>query len=161
MHNFLFRIMKCRICFLQGLWANNGDALSRQYAGTNALKGDFTRTGERNLSGLMKDGMNSASRYYLNQFRDAYRQATIDLMTGQIVSESLVAGHFDEGKPYFRDIYFYKKLKLFLNKFQIQSIFSKEVSNLLSKDCTCFCKDNDLLRLFFALSGNVIKYGVS
>ena len=45
------------------LWANNGDALSRQYAGTNALKGDFTRTGERNLSGLMKDGVNSASRY--------------------------------------------------------------------------------------------------
>jgi len=81
---------------IQGLWANNGDALSRQYAGTNALKGDFTRTGERNLSGLMKDGMNSASRYYLNQFRDAYRQATIDLMTGQIVSESLVAGHFEE-----------------------------------------------------------------
>ena len=59
--------------------------MSRQYAGTNALKGDFTRTGERNLSGLMKDGMNSANRYYLNQFRDAYRQATIDLMTGQIV----------------------------------------------------------------------------
>ena len=44
----------------------------------------------------MKDGMNSASRYYLNQFRDAYRQATIDLMTGQIVSESLVAGHIEE-----------------------------------------------------------------
>ena len=100
MHNFLSKIMKYRICFLQGLWANNGDALSRQYAGTNALKGDFTRTGERNLSGLMKDGMNSASRYYLNQFRDAYRQATIDLMTGQIVSESLVAGHFEEGKGY-------------------------------------------------------------
>ena len=84
------------LLFFQGLWANNGDALSRQYAGTNALKGDFTRTGERNLSGLMKDGMNSASRYYLNQFRDAYRQATIDLMTGQIVSESLVAGHIEE-----------------------------------------------------------------
>ena len=26
---------------IQGLWANNGDALSRQYAGTNALKGKF------------------------------------------------------------------------------------------------------------------------
>ena len=69
----------------QALWANNGDALSRQYAGTNALKGDFTRTGERNLSGLMKDGVNSASRYYLNQFRDAYRQATIDLITGELL----------------------------------------------------------------------------
>ena len=50
------------ILFLTRLWANNGDALSRQYAGTNALKGDFTRTGERNLSGMMKDGVNSASR---------------------------------------------------------------------------------------------------
>ena len=40
----------------------------------------------------MKDGMNSASRYYLNQFRDAYRQATIDLITGQLVSESLIQG---------------------------------------------------------------------
>ena len=29
-------------------------------------------------------------RYYLNQFRDAYRQATIDLMTGQPVSEELL-----------------------------------------------------------------------
>ena len=83
--HFPFSIVLFFSPFFQGLWANNGDALSRQYAGTNALKGDFTRTGERNLSGLMKDGMNSASRYYLNQFRDAYRQATIDLMTGQIV----------------------------------------------------------------------------
>ncbi len=47
---------------LRSLWANNGDAISRQYAGTNALKGDYTRTGERNISGLMKDGVNSASR---------------------------------------------------------------------------------------------------
>ncbi|XP_040570246.1 phosphatidylinositide phosphatase SAC2 [Lepeophtheirus salmonis] len=66
----------------QALWANNGDVISRQYAGTNALKGDFTRTGERNLSGMMKDGMNSASRYYLNQFRDTLRQQIIDLVTG-------------------------------------------------------------------------------
>ena len=57
----------------QGMWANNGDVISRQYAGTNALKGDFTRTGERNLSGLMKDGVNSASRYYLNHVRDTFR----------------------------------------------------------------------------------------
>ena len=75
----------------QSLWANNGDVLSRQYAGTNALKGDFTRTGERNLSGLMRDGMNSANRYYLNQFRDAIRQAAIEIMTGQDLSEGLLA----------------------------------------------------------------------
>lgn len=44
------------------LWANNGDIISRQYAGTNALKGDYTRTGERKVSGMLKDGMNSANR---------------------------------------------------------------------------------------------------
>lgn len=63
------------------LWANNGDIISRQYAGTNALKvrllwndnffyrswhsisqGDYTRTGERKFTGLVKDGMNSANR---------------------------------------------------------------------------------------------------
>ena len=44
------------------LWANNGDIISRQYAGTNALKGDYTRTGERKFTGIMKDGMNSANR---------------------------------------------------------------------------------------------------
>lgn len=44
------------------LWANNGDAISRQYAGTAAMKGDYTRTGERKFSGLMKDGVKSASR---------------------------------------------------------------------------------------------------
>lgn len=72
------------------LWANNGDIISRQYAGTNALKGDYTRTGERKLTGIMKDGMNSANRYYLARFKDSYRQATIDLMLGnQVSSESL------------------------------------------------------------------------
>lgn len=44
------------------LRANNGDVISRQYAGTNALKGDYTRTGERKISGMVKDGMNSANR---------------------------------------------------------------------------------------------------
>lgn len=45
------------------LWANNGDAISQQYAGTSALKSDFTRTGERNFAGIMKDGMKSANRF--------------------------------------------------------------------------------------------------
>lgn len=79
------------------LWANNGDVISRQYAGTDALKGDYTRTGERKVTGMLKDGMNSANRYYLARFKDAYRQATIDLMTGneEVVAESLSAF----GKP--------------------------------------------------------------
>lgn len=71
----------CRKIFQQ-MWANNGDSISRQYAGTKALKGDFTRSGERRLTGVMKDSYNSASRYYINRFKDAYRQAAIDTLLG-------------------------------------------------------------------------------
>ncbi|KAK2178916.1 hypothetical protein NP493_526g00010 [Ridgeia piscesae] len=71
----------CRLTFQQ-MWANNGDIISQQYAGTPALKGDYTRTGERKFSGLMKDGMNSANRYYINRVKDVYRQAAIDIMLG-------------------------------------------------------------------------------
>ncbi|XP_064466053.1 phosphatidylinositide phosphatase SAC2-like [Ornithodoros turicata] len=80
----------CRRVF-QMLWANNGDIISRQYAGTAALKGDFTRTGSRRLAGMMKDGYNSANRYYVNRFKDAYRQATIDIMLGNPVTEDFMA----------------------------------------------------------------------
>uniref|UniRef100_A0A1A8P764 Inositol polyphosphate-5-phosphatase F n=1 Tax=Nothobranchius pienaari TaxID=704102 RepID=A0A1A8P764_9TELE len=80
--------LKCYRIY-QVMWANNGDTISKQYSGTAALKGDFTRTGERKLAGVMKDGVNSANRYYLNRFRDAYRQAVIDLMMGLPVTEDL------------------------------------------------------------------------
>ncbi|KAK3096243.1 hypothetical protein FSP39_024882, partial [Pinctada imbricata] len=78
----------CKRIFQQ-IWANNGDAISRQYAGTAALKGDYTRTGERKLTGMMKDGMNSANRYYL-RFRDSHRQAAIDLTLGKPLSEEVI-----------------------------------------------------------------------
>ncbi|ELU14926.1 hypothetical protein CAPTEDRAFT_213692 [Capitella teleta] len=81
---------KCRSIYQQ-MWANNGDTVSRQYAGTAALKGDYTRTGERKLTGLMKDGVNSANRYYINRVKDVYRQATIDLMLGSYQFEELLS----------------------------------------------------------------------
>ncbi|XP_045488697.1 phosphatidylinositide phosphatase SAC2 [Pieris rapae] len=65
------------------MWADSGDVISRQYAGTKALKGDYTRTGERKLTGMMKDGVASANRYYLSTFKDALRQVAIDVMTGE------------------------------------------------------------------------------
>jgi hypothetical protein len=64
------------------LWADNADAISRLYAGTPALKGDFTRTGKRTRRGALDDGVNSLQRYYLNNFIDADRQEGIDLLVG-------------------------------------------------------------------------------
>ncbi|TFK30155.1 hypothetical protein FA15DRAFT_726049 [Coprinopsis marcescibilis] len=64
------------------VWANNGDAVSRAYAGTSALKGDFTRTGKRDLSGMLNDGMNSLARMYTATFSDWFCQAVLDFMLG-------------------------------------------------------------------------------
>lgn len=38
---------------LTSVWANNGDTISLSYAHTSALKGDFVRTGKRDLSGMV------------------------------------------------------------------------------------------------------------
>lgn len=64
------------------IWADNADAISRLYAGTPALKGDFTRTGRRTKRGALDDGVNSVTRFYLNNFLDADRQEGMDLLTG-------------------------------------------------------------------------------
>ena len=69
----------------KNLWADHGDALSRQYAGTGALKSGFTRTGKRGLAGLVDDGLKSLARYYLNNFRDGAKQDALDLATGGFV----------------------------------------------------------------------------
>jgi SacI homology domain len=46
------------------LWADNGDAISKQYASTAALKGDFTRTRKRNYKGALTDMGLSITRFY-------------------------------------------------------------------------------------------------
>ncbi|CAG8671350.1 3024_t:CDS:10, partial [Racocetra persica] len=58
------------------VWANNGDSISREYAGTSALKG------KRNLQGVVNDASNSLARMFQNTFKDFFRQATIDYLLG-------------------------------------------------------------------------------
>ncbi|XP_050243955.1 phosphoinositide phosphatase SAC8 isoform X2 [Quercus robur] len=64
------------------LWAEQGDEISLEYAGTNALKGDLVRYGKQTVAGLIKDGMSAISRYYLNNFHDGVRQDAMDLISG-------------------------------------------------------------------------------
>lgn len=58
------------------VWADNADVISIQYSGTGALKTDFTRTGKRTKLGALKDGINSMTRYYKNNFTDGFRQVS-------------------------------------------------------------------------------------
>ncbi|KAK7745367.1 Inositol-1,4,5-trisphosphate 5-phosphatase 1 [Cytospora paraplurivora] len=73
------------------LWADNGDALSRIYAGTGALKSSFTRHGKMSLAGAIADARKSATRLYINNFTDKQRQTTIDMLLGRLVGQTPVS----------------------------------------------------------------------
>lgn len=62
-------------------WTDNADSMSILYSGTPALKTDFTRTGKRTYPGAINDGVNSVSRYYLNNFTDGYYTDCLDFFT--------------------------------------------------------------------------------
>ncbi|KAK7517557.1 SacI homology domain-containing protein [Phyllosticta citriasiana] len=72
-----------RTSWFNTLWADNGDAISRQYAGTAALKGDYTRTRKRNITGALTDFGLTLSRYYNNIVNDFFTQAVIDYLLGR------------------------------------------------------------------------------
>jgi len=64
------------------MWSDHADLISRAYAGTGALKTDFTRTGKRTRQGAFDDFKKSALRYLKNNHFDGARQDAYDLMTG-------------------------------------------------------------------------------
>lgn len=64
------------------MWANNGDKISKQYAGTSALKGDFVRTGKRDWRGIVNDATNSVARMWLNSMTDFFKQTVLDYALG-------------------------------------------------------------------------------
>lgn len=68
------------------LWADNGDAISKQYASTAAMKGDFTRTRKRNLQGALTDAGLSISRFYSGIVNDFFLQTSIDFLVGNVTS---------------------------------------------------------------------------
>lgn len=44
------------------LWADNGDRLSKIYAGTGAINTSATRSGKKTFAGLLSDATKSVSR---------------------------------------------------------------------------------------------------
>lgn len=72
------------------LWADNGDALSKIYAGTGALKSSFTRSGKMSLAGALADLRKSTHRLYINNFEDKGRQTTMDMLLGRQIGQTPV-----------------------------------------------------------------------
>lgn len=68
------------------LWADNGDAISKQYSSTAALKGDYTRTRKRDYRGALNDLGLTLSRYYNNLVNDYFSQTCIDYLLGNVTT---------------------------------------------------------------------------
>ncbi|EGO02783.1 hypothetical protein SERLA73DRAFT_102758 [Serpula lacrymans var. lacrymans S7.3] len=64
------------------MWADHADLISKAYAGSGALKTDFTRTNKRTKMGALEDGYKSVLRYIKNNYFDGARQDAFDLVTG-------------------------------------------------------------------------------
>ncbi|GMH64031.1 hypothetical protein TrST_g7715 [Triparma strigata] len=63
-------------------WGKNADEIARHYAGTNALKRDFTRKGRRTNWGKMEDGINSGVRWYKGNFMDSSKLEGLRIFFG-------------------------------------------------------------------------------
>lgn len=68
------------------LWADNGDAISKQYASTAAMKGDYTRTKKRDYRGALMDAGLGLTRFYNGVINDFFSQAAIDFLVGNVTS---------------------------------------------------------------------------
>ncbi|TXT07214.1 hypothetical protein VHUM_03384 [Vanrija humicola] len=72
------------------LWADNGDLLSKTYAGTGAINTSATRTGRKTLAGLLSDATKSVGRAYINNFQDKAKQQAIDMLLGLLAGQRQV-----------------------------------------------------------------------
>ncbi|KAI9287437.1 SacI homology domain-containing protein [Umbelopsis sp. AD052] len=73
------------------LWAENGDNLSKLYAGTGALKSAFTRTGKVTFMSVLGDATKSVNRFYINNFQDKAKQEVIDQLLGKLTGQKEIA----------------------------------------------------------------------
>jgi hypothetical protein len=59
---------------LKNSWADNGDVISKHYTGTGSTHTNVTRTGRRDLKGIMDHGFKTLSRFYKQYMEDNYKQ---------------------------------------------------------------------------------------
>ncbi|RKP02322.1 hypothetical protein CXG81DRAFT_17988 [Caulochytrium protostelioides] len=72
---------------INNLWADNGDWLSKIYAGTGAIKASLTRRGKQTMMDLLDDAAKSVNRFLINNFQDKARQEAIDLLLGKLAGD--------------------------------------------------------------------------
>ncbi|XP_040580794.1 phosphatidylinositol-3-phosphatase SAC1 [Lepeophtheirus salmonis] len=118
----------------KNVWADHADVIAVQYAGTRAMKTDFTRTGKRTYAGILDDGYNALSRYVKNNFFDGFRQDSLDIFIGKI-GTGLNARSFDSYPIFFHQSEFKAvhiiplSLLVIIASFFLILLFSSEINS--------------------------------
>lgn len=63
----------------KNIWADNGDLISVQYAGTASCITTVTKKGKHGIMGLFHHGLVSLTRIYQGNFEDDFKQKCIDI----------------------------------------------------------------------------------
>lgn len=114
-------------------WADHANLISVQYAGTGALKTDFTRTGVRTKFGLAQDGWNACNRYVKNNFCDGNRTDALRFFVGDLSADEVTTSVSDlrrsrESSDTAFISYLPLAFQLFLALFAITLVMSKRLS---------------------------------
>ena len=141
------------VAVLIAVWADHGDTVSCAYAGTGALKSDFTRTGKRSKQGLLQDGVNSVMRYIKNNFFDGDRQDAFDILTGAWVAKKGGIPPLTDTRPLLvRSVRVCRRRRL---RRRLRRMFNQEAQRKLTTDalhpwlcfdydCRCFDSPTDI-----------------
>lgn len=80
---------------IRKMWADNGDELSKQYAGTGSTSTEVTMHGKTSIKGKISHKMTSIERFFKNNIntKDNIRQESIDMLTGKHKNFKSVKGH--------------------------------------------------------------------
>ncbi|KAK6461005.1 inositol-1,4,5-triphosphate 5-phosphatase [Scheffersomyces coipomensis] len=120
------------------LWADNGDAISQIYTGTNALKSSFSRAGKMSFAGALSDVTKSVSRLYQNTFVDGKKQSTMDLLLGYDAKYSKPVKIFDPINDYvneqlrnrYSEFTTYDNIKIFVGTYNINALDPSNAGDL-------------------------------
>ena len=73
---FVFEVLK-------GMWAENGDVISRQYAGTSSTITSVTKTGKQGIMGKLDQMRRGVERFIVNNMEDGLKHECIKLFLNQ------------------------------------------------------------------------------
>ena len=69
------------------LWAENGDSISMQYAGTASTHTTVTKTGGHSLMGFLQHAKATVTRLYQGNIEDKFKQECFDILLQKAISE--------------------------------------------------------------------------